>query len=174
MKDKGFDVKRFLKTKFETRTEAIPVPDMKDFFPEGEEAVWIVRGLTGQELGRANEAAANHDKVAQAAIDALTKGSEKEIKEAFASALGTGNDTPADIRQRREYLIAGSVNPTCNRELAVRLCEVYPIEFYQLSTAVLRLTGKGQEQKKSKPSGETAESGAASPSVTSGGASSSK
>ena len=52
----GFDSKKFIKTKFTPRIEEIDVPDLKDFFPAGEKPVWKVRGLTGQELGRANEA----------------------------------------------------------------------------------------------------------------------
>ncbi len=52
----GFDASRFMKEKFLHRIEDVPVPDLKDFFPEGEEPVWKVRGLTGQEMGRMMEA----------------------------------------------------------------------------------------------------------------------
>jgi len=169
----GFDKKKFLKTKFSARTEAVPVPDMKDYFPEGEEAVWTVRGLTGQEMGRANEAA-DRSKVAVALVEALVKGSDQERKDAAKDLLGVGSGATEDIAKRIEYLVTASIDPACSHELAVRVCEVFPIEFYQLTTAIFRLTGKGQEPGKSKPSGAMAESRIVSPSVTSGGDSSMK
>jgi hypothetical protein len=81
---------------------------------------------------------------------------------------------PDDVAKRIEHLVLGSVDPVCTPDLAVRLCETYPVEFYQLTTKILELTGKGQEPGKSKRSGKTAMSGPPSPSATQKGASSTK
>ena len=168
-----FDVKKFNKTKFSHRTEAIPVPDMKDFFPDGEEAVWKVRGLTGQELGRANEAAERSKNMA-AILAGLTSGSGKEITDAVKELVGVGGSTPADIAKRLEHICIGSVDPVCTHDLAVRLCEVFPVEFFQITNAIVRLTGQGQMPGKVPPSGVTGMSAQPSHSATPGGGSSTK
>ena len=59
-----FDIKRFEKVKFDDRTEAVSVPDLKEWFGEGEAPEIIVRGLTGPEIARANEAAAKNKNMA--------------------------------------------------------------------------------------------------------------
>lgn len=160
----GFDAKKFSKTKFQHRTEEIPVPDLAEFFPEGEAPVWKVRGLTGQELGMANEAA-DRNKEIVGIISGLTSRSDKEITEAVKQLIGVAGNTPTDIAKRIEHLRMGSVDPVCTQELAVRLCETFPIEFYQISNAIVRLTGQGQMPGKQKASGTTERSDPASPSV---------
>jgi hypothetical protein len=160
----GFDSKKFLKTKFRHREEEIRVPGLSEFFPDGD-PVWKVRGLTGQELGRANEAA-DRSKIAVALVEALVKGGDDEKKKAAKDLLGVGTGAPEDVAKRMQYLMAGSVDPPCDHELAVRLCEAFPIEFLELTTAILRLTGQGQDfEKKSTPSGEIPTSETVSPSV---------
>lgn len=170
----AFDQKRFLKIKMEARTESVPVPDLTAFFPDGEPAVWLVRGLTGQELGRANEAAAKN-KIVAATMDAISGMSAKEQIEEIKNALGLGGNVPDDIARRIEYLTVGSVNPAITQEVSVKLCETYPVEFYELTNIITRLTGKGfVEAKKSKPSGEMEKLEPASPSVMPEGDSSMK
>lgn len=168
-----FDAKKFQKTKFVHRTEEIPVPDLKAFFPEGEKAVWTVRGLTGQELGRANEAADRNKNIA-AILAGLTSGSEKEITAAVKDLIGVGGNTPDDISKRLEHICIASVDPVCTHDLAVRLCEAFPVEFFQITNAIVRLTGLGQLPGKQPPSGATAVSAPPSPSVTPEGGSSMK
>jgi len=166
-----FDAKKFLKTKFTPRTEEVPVPDLQAFFPEGARAVWTVRGLTGQELGRANEAAERNKNVA-AILEGLAGGAAKEKAEAVKELLGVGGSTPQDIAKRLEHLVTGSVDPPCTQELAVRLCETFPVEFYLITNRIVHLTGQGQMPGKQPPSGETPKSAPASPSVTPEGGSS--
>ncbi len=168
----AFDEKKFLKTKFTPRTEEVPVPDLQPFFKEGAEAVWKIRGLTGQELGRANEAAARNKDIA-AILEGLTGGG-KEKAQAVKDMLGLGGDTPQDVAKRIEFLVIGSVDPICSQSLAVKLCEAYPVEFFDLTNRITQLTGRGQLPGKQPPSGETQESGIHSPSATPGGDSSTK
>jgi hypothetical protein len=167
----AFDSKKFLKTKFTPRTESVPVPDLQAFFPEKAKAVWTVRGLTGQELGRAAEAAERNKNVASL-LEALVSAEAKEKAEAVKELLGVGGGVPQDIAKRLEHLVLGSVDPPCTLDLAVRLCESFPVEFYQLTNAIIQLTGRGQMPGKQQPSGGTAKSEPASPSDTPGGDSS--
>jgi hypothetical protein len=153
-----FDTKKFLKTKFQPRTEEVPVKNLADFFAPGEKPVWIVRGLTGQELGRANEAVEKNKNVA-AILDALIGSTSQEKADAIKSAIGLdAGQTPADVVKRLDHLVMGSVAPVCTQEMAVRVCEAYPIEFFMLTNAILKLSGQGQTAGKQKPSGATTES----------------
>jgi len=168
-----FDSKKFLKTKFTPRTADVPVPEMRDFFPEGAMPVWKVRGLTGQELGRAAEAA-DRNKNMVAILEGLVADSAKDKAEAIKELLGIGGVAAPDIAKRIEHMSIGSVDPPCAPDLAVRICEVYPIEFFQITNKIVELTGRGQTPGKQTPSGATGESGQASPSVMPEGASSMK
>jgi len=138
-----FDAKKFLKTKWTARAEEVPVPDLAAFFPDGAKPVWKVRGLTGQELGRANEAAERMKNVA-AILEGLASGAAKEQTEALKDLLGVGGQTPQDIAKRLEHLVIGSVDPKCTPDLAVRLCETFPVEFFQITNRIVQLTGQGQ------------------------------
>ena len=169
----GFDAKKFMKTKFTPRTADVEVLDMRDFFPPGEPCVWKVRGLTGQELGSANESA-DRNKNLSAIIEALTSSAAKDKAEAVKELLGIGGTTTADISKRLEMIVAGSVSPICKPDLAVRVCEVFPIEFFQITNKILEMTGKGQMPGKQEPSGEKKESAQASRSVMPEGDSSTK
>jgi hypothetical protein len=156
----SFDTKKFQKTKFTPRTESVPVPDLQAFFPEGEKAVWTVRGLTGQEIGRANEAADRNKNIA-AILEGLTADASKDKAEALKELLGIGGTTPQDIAKRLEHLTVGSVDPKCTLDLSVRLCETFPIEFFQLTNKIMELTGRGQMPGKQQPSSKTQVSGPA-------------
>jgi len=155
----SFDAKKFKKTKFQTRTEDVPVKDLSAFFGEGETYVWTVRGLTGQELGRTKEAAARN-KNFSAILEALESASKSEKVKGLKKALGV-DEVPQAIAERIEQLVLGSVEPACDTDLALMLCERFPVEFYALTNKILELTGKGMEPGKPKGSGGTPESGQA-------------
>ena len=168
----AFDTKKFMRTKFTPRTGDVPVPDMKEFFPEGSEALWKVRGLTGQELGRAAEAAARNKNIA-AILEGLAGADAKEKAESLKQLLGIGV-VPQDIAKRLEHMAIACIDPVCTLDLAVRVCEMFPIEFYQITNKIMELTGKGQEPGKQQPSGEIPKSEPPSLSATPGGDSSTR
>ncbi|GAF96882.1 unnamed protein product [marine sediment metagenome] len=153
----GFDSKGFMNTKFQPREASVPVPDLKEFFEEGDKPEWKVRGLTGQELGRTNEAAERNRNIAAILEGLVAPGSHEKI-ESVRQLLGVGNETPQDIARRLEMLTVGSVEPPCDIELALKLCTVFPIEFYQITTKIVGLTGKGHMPGKAQPSGKTTKS----------------
>lgn len=175
-----FDTKKFKSAKFIPREEDVPVPDMAEFFSEasGTESpglavsasppVWRVRGLTGVELGRARAAAERNRNIANV-MEALAGGVDKEKVKALREMIGLADKVPDDVATRLELLVIGSVAPVADMDLALQVCKAFPIEFYQLTNEINRLTGMGHTVGKSKPSGETRTSKTPSPSDTPGG-----
>lgn len=152
----AFNEKKFMRQNFTPRTKDVKVPDMKDFFDDGSEPVFHVRGLTGPELARVHEAVDKHRDLA-GLIDGLLSGQSQEKIEAIRTSLGITDDIPAEIARRLEMITIGSLNPAISLDVAVKLCDVYPIEFYSITTVISELTGKGQIAGKPKPSGETSQ-----------------
>ncbi len=149
----GFDAQKFLDARLYPREEWMNVPDLKDYFGKGEKAVWKVRGLTGQELGRANEAAEKAKNI-RAILDGILSSTSSEKVDAIKKLVGASNETPQDTAKRLEMLVIGSVEPACTWELAVKVCEAFPIEFYQLTNKITELTGKGHVPGKPPASGK--------------------
>lgn len=152
-----FSAKDFMRAEFRPRTKDVEVPDLMAFFDaDGAQAVWSVRGLTANELARARDAKSKNQNV-MALATALTHGSSDEKVNAVRDAFGYGDDVHHEVAYRLELLSMGSVEPECPLDMAVRLAERFPVTFWTLSTAVLDLTGQGQEDvtKKPKPSGKT-------------------
>ena len=139
----AFDSNKFLQTSFKHRTDPVPVPDLAEFFEEDSKPEWIVRGMTGQEVGRCAEAATKREAI-NLLVSGLMSTVTKDTVEAAKDVLGVGNDTPADIAKRIEHLVVASVDPVCTLDLAVRICEIFPVEFYQITNKIMELTGKGQ------------------------------
>jgi hypothetical protein len=136
-----FDSKKFMKQEFERRTESVKVPDLKAWFGD-DDPVWVVKGLTGVELARVNEAGSKNVLSAQLLEMVMAK-SDKETVASLKQQMGLGDDTPADVAKRLELLVSGSVKPEVSLELAVKLAETFPIEFATLTNSVMTLTGKG-------------------------------
>ena len=154
----GFDKEAFLTAKFEPRTEDVSVGDsaLQRFFDKDEKPVWKVRGLSGNEYGRANAAAAKN-KNTEALVDALFAKSNKKQAGAIKELL-VGGDTPEDIAKRHEMFLIGSVDPKADDELALKVCKVAPIEFLIITNKITQLTGAGYMPGKSPPSGTTRKS----------------
>lgn len=149
----SFDRNKFINTKFIPREEIVPVPDMKDFFPEGEEPVWKVRGLEGIEVARSNEAMERNRNVATI-LDGLLSNNDKEKISAVKQLIGVDEKVPNDIAKRIELLILGSIDPKVDLEFAKMICRVYPIEFYEITNKITLLTGRGHIPGKPEASGE--------------------
>lgn len=159
MTPKGLDVKRLAASSFTLRQAEIRVPEMAEFFPEGEDPVWVVRQLTGAELAHVREAADNLDKV-RTIVQALSGGGEEGAPpKAVLDAFGLNpEETPADLSRRIETLMYGSVRPAigaAQRSAAVVVAENYPMQFYSLTNRIMDLTGAGAEVGKRKRSGPT-------------------
>lgn len=141
----SFDIERFRSAILAPRQAAVAVPDLKHWYGNAA-PVWTVRGLTGEEIARANESNQRSSLVA-AAIQALANAASarQEQTEALQTLIGYGAETPDDLAKRFDHLVAGSVEPQIDREIAVRLFTSYPIVAYTLTNKILELTGMGPD-----------------------------
>lgn len=153
-----FDTNGFITQKFADRHESVEVSGLKLWFKDlkdGEKPVWVVRNLSGSELAVSTDAALKQKNLSKA-IEAVVGIAGQHTAQAAQELLGLkGPETPADVARRLELLTLGSVKPECSLELAVKLCERFPIEFLLLTNKITRLTGMGADPVKSQPSGET-------------------
>ena len=151
-----FSSKDFMAAQFRPRVKAVPVPGLQSFY-DGDDAppAWSVRGLTANELARARDAKSKNQNVVALAT-ALTQSDSDEKVKALRNAFGYGDDVHHEVAYRLELLSMGSVDPECPLDMAVRMSERFPVIFWELSSAILDLTGQGQEDatKKPKPSGK--------------------
>lgn len=149
-----FQAEKFQAAEFEPRTEVVKIPSLVDFFDEGEAPEFTVRGLTASELQRAIEAGQR-----QGAIETVVKAiaAKQDQVDAIRRALGMSKDTPGEVAKRIEMLATGCVSPALDHASAVKIAEVCPIEFYDLTNRVIALTGQGGSRVKQQPSSQTAE-----------------
>ena len=150
----GFDTDGFLRAQSSPRTREVEVPVLADWFGEGEPAIWIVRNLTANEVARVNDAEAKHKR--EAALAEALMGAGRLGDEAKAALGLDEKKTEPDYARRIEILIAGSVAPACNRQLARRIGKDHAQILYLLTNTILELTGQGADvSKKLTGSGET-------------------
>ena len=150
----SFNTQKFMNVNFTPRTKEVPVPDLKEWFDKDETPIFKVRGLTGNELARVHEAVDKHKNIS-GILDGILSTKSKDKIEAIRAAIGIDADVPSEIAKRLEMLTIGSVDPEISLEVAVKISETFPIEFYQLTTAISELTGQGHISGKPKPSGVT-------------------
>ena len=155
----SFDIKKYKKTKFEHQTVDVPLPpSFADFFGEGEKLVWKVRGLTGQELGRAQVAAQKNQNLS-AMVEALITGKDKAKTKAFKEMLGVDDEkTPQAMAEAFEKVRLGSVEPAADLELVLMLCTRSPTAFFNINLEIKKLTEGGMLPGKPKCSGIIPES----------------
>ena len=140
----AFDADKFLNTKYRDRTAEVPVPELKKYFPDNETPVWIVRGLTAEEIAWANDEVGRNRDIS-AIVTALASPLSNEKAGAVKDLIGLSKDTvPGDIVKRISHLISASVDPACSRELAVKLGRDHSILFFKITNTILELSGKGR------------------------------
>ena len=145
------DLDKYRNERRAPRTEQVKVPQLADYF-KGGQPLFSVRGLSAAELGRCKEAAERNREIA-AMVDDLIGGDAK-TKAGALKQLAQGPEVPDDICQRHEMLALGCVEPELEQNDAVLLGEDFPIEFYKLTNAILRLTGAGRVLGKPNASGK--------------------
>lgn len=141
------DIQKFLNASLKPRQASLEVPELAAWFAPDVPPTWVVRGLSAAELCRANQAAERGLDNVRAMVAALAGEGDKAA--AIRQAMGLSHeDVPGDISRRIEMLAAGSVTPVLgdeNRDVAVKLAELFPTVFYQLTNAITSLTGQGAE-----------------------------
>jgi len=119
--------------------------------------IWKVRGLEGVEVARSNEAMERNKNIAAILEGLIAKNMQNKVQ-AVKQLIGVDEKVPNEIAKRIELLIIGSIDPKVDTELAVKICRVYPIEFYQITNKITELTGRGHVPGKPKPCGKTQKS----------------
>ena len=137
----GFDTQKFLTTQFKKRVQDVDVPELATFFGDDEKVKWVVRGLTGQELATCNAAVERNRNIA-AILEGVLSTKPEDLKQAIVKVSG-GPDVPDDVAKRVSMLVLGSTDPVVDESTAVHLCTNYPIEFYQITNVIIKLTGLG-------------------------------
>lgn len=139
----SFDTQKFMQARFEPRTDSVPVQGLADWF-DGD-PVWIVRGQTASEIARVNAASEKYRAV-DSIVKAIAENADKVS--AIKKAIGVSTDTPVDIIKRLEQLTICSVDPVVTLDVAVKLAETRPVEFYILTNKIIELTALGMDVKK--------------------------
>ncbi|KKL59248.1 hypothetical protein LCGC14_2217270, partial [marine sediment metagenome] len=138
----GFDKDAFLTAKFEPRTDTVPVssPELKKFFKDSEKPEWKVRGLSGVEIGKANDVADKNSKIRDI-LDGIA-GHLSEDRIAAIKDL-VAQDTPMKVARGLELLQLGAVDPEMDLEFALKVCAVAPGDYNTLVNKIERLSAMG-------------------------------
>lgn len=148
----GFDIKKFQKAEFAHREEKVNMDALKDFFDDKPE--FTVRGLTGEEMARVNEAQSKQKNLS-AIVDALAANADTEKIKGLREAVGlTDDDVPGDLARRIEMLRLGCVDPELDERDAVKVFKVAPVDAYGATNTILQLSGQGMRPGESKSSGK--------------------
>lgn len=137
----GFKEKKFNKAKFAPRTLEIEVPELAEFFGKGEEPLWKIRNLSGDELRKVDSAGDMVGKLG-GLIDLLAKG---ESATAAKQLLGLAGELESDTNKNIEALLLGSLEPQIERKTAVRLFKERPVQAAMLANAIFVISGLGSE-----------------------------
>jgi len=160
----GFDLDAFRKAKLVAREQDFPLPGLAEAGlgvrePDAETGklppvVFRVRGLTAEELSKAEQEADNSRLMIS--VSEKLVGAESEKVQAILDALGMSDATPAALRRKMCHVQCGVVDPELTLQDVVKLADGFPIEFGLLAKEIYDLTGKGKiAQVKRKPSGAT-------------------
>lgn len=151
-----------MKEVFEARTAEVRVSSsaLVNYFDEGSEPVFKVRGLTYEELSKCNNAA-DTTPAMRKLLEELNKKDGAGIATEIKNVFGVGNDTPANVIKAINHVVTGCVDPEIDEEMAVKLATAFPIEFGQISMKIVELTGQGhvpgkQKSSTAKPTSEPA------------------
>lgn len=145
----GFDLRKFENSQFTHKTRDVPVPALAHFFEEGEDAIWIVRGMSHAELSKMRDVPQN-EKVVSAAISAIA-GDDKSKVDIIKELIGDTDSIPERTRSRIELIVMCSVTPKINKQVAVKLAEFFPAEFEGLTNIIFELSDEGPLIAKKKP-----------------------
>jgi len=151
------DLDKFLNAALVPRQAEVDVPELAGvLFGADEKPVWVVRGLTSNEIAHANAAGERSDSL-KALVTAMAGEGDKAA--AIRGAMGlTDGEVHPSVSRGIELLTAGSVSPALGqdkRDVAVKLAEGYPALFYRLTRKIDELSGLGAELGKRKRSGAT-------------------
>ena len=143
----SFDVNAFENASVNFPTKKIPVPELKAFFPEGEEPEWEIKSLTGIEIAISNQAPIDYGRK-KAMIEALTddNASSVEMKKAFQDLLGQcPEDTmPEEYLRWLKIVEFGSVTHS-PEHICVKLAHAKGAVFRLIAHEISLMSGIGAD-----------------------------
>ena len=143
----SFDFNAFENAPVNFPTKKIPVPQLKNFFPEGEEPEWEIKSLTGIEIAISNQAPIDYRRK-KAMIEALTDDNASSIamKKAFQELLGKcPEDTmPEEYLRWLKIVEFGSI-PHCPESICVKLAHAKGAVFRLLANDISVMSGLGAD-----------------------------
>lgn len=143
------------------RETEIPVPALAWMFPDGEEAVWVVRGLSSAEFWQCNQVGERDRKLTE--LVRAMAASENQ-GEALKQALNLNvDDVPDEVRKRMAQIERATVRPAIPAEqihdVVLAIAEHHTEEFFAISSKIMELTVGGSVVGKPKGSSRTKASG---------------
>lgn len=158
----SFDLEKFDKAQFKSRTDTVPVPELQAFFAKDtkpEDMVFKIRNLEATEVTAANDSFEKARKL-EKFLEQVASPDQNEQVKGLVQAMGFEKGTTPDLAKRFDLFHFGCVEPKFTRTQAVRFAKHFPGQFYVITNAVWRLTGLGSDPGKLPGSGETQESAA--------------
>lgn len=137
-----FNVQKFLHTACPPRTATVPVPDLAHWFDDDPAPVWTVRNLTGEEVFRAEDAGERLQHIQSAVLAILEGGSG--LKDAYQELMGLGS-VPPKLATRIEWLMYASVDPPCDRDIAIKLFRESPVVAGRIVGKIAELINLGAD-----------------------------
>jgi len=143
----GFDIQKFKAADIGRAEAELAVPELAEWFDEGEDAVFRLRSLTASELYRAADAVSSYE-AKSAFLHRLAKGTAKEKAEAAAQILGIGDSESSEYVRRIVYLQHGCESPELDEEAIKRIAKYYPATFIAVAMKIEALSNQGGASKK--------------------------
>jgi hypothetical protein len=145
----GINIRKLKTTSFKDRTEEIKVEQLKEFFPQDEKPVWIIRAISGEEMYFVRTAVEKSRNIEEV-ISQLVSGTGKQKAEAALKAMGLDeSDQPEDFIRRLHILRYGSVDPDLKNdveglEVCKKVADAHPTVFDNLTNRIMAITGLGK------------------------------
>lgn len=142
----AFQIDKFTTAKWQDRITIVPVPELKEFFDEGDELTWTLKCISASEVATARDHVKN-SRNKEDLINSLFKHNIpdnllNELKEK-AGIKRTDGKVHKEVIFRKAILMAASVNPTCSETMALILGERFPETFDRLANEAFELIGLG-------------------------------
>jgi len=141
-----FNGHRFSHADLKHRIQEVEVPALRAWFDnlaEDEVPVLHIRGLSYEELARADLAATRGQQAIGQVIAILSEGKGEELEDTLRNIMGVGKDAPEQLIKRIQYLAMGCEE--MNEESAMKFSVHFSVEFGEITNKILALTGKGSE-----------------------------
>lgn len=140
----SFDIAAFSTAVLDPREDIVRVEELACFFSDGDDPVFRVRGLTGEEMYRVADERRSSE-LRAAVADALAGGQRAEVASALREVIGIGESVPEAMAVAISKVFFGIVEPKLDRDQIVRLFAGLPNVAVRLMSAIDKLSGQGPD-----------------------------